>query len=130
MLIELIMDGPFVWLFALFFASLIPIIKFNRDCTRGLVKSRNDELDDINQDTDVKSVFSQMYTIHRKYNKYDSYITYSFWSLIGMITSSALGILCQYYNLNQQYAIAPLLLFGTIFSGNSIILAWWYVKNN
>ena len=128
MLIELIMDGPFVWLFALFFAPLIPIIKFNRDCTRELVKFRNDELDDINQDNDVKSIFSQMFIIHRKYNKYDSYITYSFWSLIGIIASSAFGILCQYYDLNQLYAIAPLLLFGTIFSGNFITLAWWYVK--
>lgn len=130
MLIELIMDGPFVWLFALFFIALIPIIKFNRDCTRELVKFRNNELDNINQDNDVKSVFSQMFIIHRKYGKHDSYITYSFWSLIGIIASSAFGILCQYYDLNRLYAIAPLLLFGTIFSGNFITLAWWYVKNN
>ncbi len=129
MSIESIMNGPFIWLLGLFLVALIPFIKFIRNCTKELVNLRKNELDGLNDNNEIKSIFSEMFKIYRKYNRYDSYITYSFWSFVGIIASSAFGIFCQNFDWNQLYAIAPILLFGVIFSGNFIILAWWYVKN-
>jgi len=129
MSIESMMNGPFIWLLGLFLVTLIPFLKFIRNCTKELLKFRQNELNDLNETDEIKSIFSKMFKIYRKYNRYDSYITYSFWSFIGIIASSAFGIFCQNVDWNQLYAIGPVLLFGVIFSGNFIILTWWYVKN-
>lgn len=122
------MTGPFIWLLGIFVGLLLPFIKFIRNCTSELMKYRTKELDNLNGNEDVKLIFSQMFNIFKKYDRFDSYITYSFWSFIGIIVSSVFGILFQYLEWNQ-YAIILLLLSGVVFSGNFIILAWWYSKH-
>ena len=129
MYFELIMAGPFIWLLGIFLVGLLPYIKFIHHCTRELKKIREIEIDNLNLDDDIKSTIYQIFNVHRKYNRRDSYITYSFWSFIGIIASSAFGTLCQYYDLDQLYAIVPILLFGGIFSINFITIAWYHVKN-
>jgi len=126
---ELIMDGPFIWLLGLFLAGLLPYIKFIHHRTRELERVRESEIDNLNVDNNIKSTIYQMLNIHRKYNRRESYITYSFWSFIGIIASSSFGIFCQYFDFDQLYAIVPILLFGGIFSINSITIAWYYGKN-
>ena len=126
---ELIMDGPFIWLLGIFFGGLIPYIIFIRRCTGELSEFRGSEIDNLNADDNIKSTIDKILNIHRKYNRRESYISYSFWSFIGIIASSAFGIFCQYFDLDQLYAIAPILLFGGIFSINFITIALYYVKN-
>ena len=126
---ELIMDGPFIWLLGIFLVVLLPFIKFIRHCTGELKRVREFEIDNLNVDDNIKSTIYQIFNIHRKYNRRDSYITYSFCSFIGIIASSAFGLLCQYFDLDQLYAIVPILLFGGIFSINFITIAWYHVKN-
>lgn len=129
MYFELIMGGPFIWLFGIFLALLLPYIKFIHHCTKELKEIREIEIDNLNLDDNIKSTIYQIFNIHRKYNRRDSYITYSFWSFIGIIASSAFGVLCQYFDLDQLYAIVTILLFGGIFSTNFITIAWYHVKN-
>ena len=129
MYFELIMGGPFIWLLGIFLAGLLPYIKFIHHCTRELKEFREIEIDNLNLDDNIKSTIYQLFNVHRKYNRRDSYITYSFWSFIGIIASSAFGILCQYFDLDQLYAIVPILVFGGIFSINFITIAWYHVKN-
>ena len=126
---ELIMDGPFIWLLGIFLVGLLPFIKFIHHRTGELTRVREFEIDNLNVDDNIKSTIYQIFNIYRKYNRRESCISYSFWSFIGIIASSAFGILCQYLDLDQLYAIMPILLFGGIFSINFITIAWYHVKN-
>ena len=126
---ESIMDGPFIWLLGIFLAGLIPYIMLIRRCTGELSEFRESEIDKVKVEDNIKSTIYQILNIHRNYNRRESYITYSYWAFIGIIASSSFGTLCQYYDLDIIYAIAPILLFGGIFSINFITIAWYYIKN-
>lgn len=122
-------NSPYAWIFGISIASSIPFITLIRKCTVDLVESRNKKLNNINDGSDTKLIFIEMFEIYRKFKRHDSLITYSFWSFIGIVVSSISGIICQYFELNSFYATPSLILSGIIFFINFIPLLWWYVKH-
>ena len=122
-------DSAYAWILGLSIVSLIPFIALIRKCTVGLAEGRKKKLNNVESESDTKSMVMEIFEIYHRFKRYESHITYSFWSFIGIVVSSISGMVCQYFGMDNLYALLPLTLSGIIFSINFISLLWWYVKH-
>jgi len=122
-------DSSYAWIFGISIVSSIPFITLIRKCNVGLAECRTNELNNVGSKSDTKSMVVEIFEIYHRFKRYESHITYSFWSFIGIAISSISGIICQYFGMDNLYALLPLTLLGIIFSINFISLLWWYIKH-
>ncbi len=58
--------------------SSIPFITLIRKCNVGLAKGRTKELNNVENESDTKSIVIKIFEIYHRFKRYESHITYSF----------------------------------------------------
>jgi|WetSurMetagenome_2_1015567.scaffolds.fasta_scaffold165005_3 hypothetical protein len=112
--------------------AAIPFVLFNMRCAKEVTKCRNYELskvkiDRLNSENSLKDCVIKIIKINRKYDYRHANINYAYWSYIGMILASGYGFLCEYFELDGNYAqpaLPALVLAGIIFSVNMVAVTW------